>query len=183
VNYSSDVHNAEFNCFRYYGNIAWLAGFRYMNLAEQFGMQFTDDVDGLSVYNVNAYNNLFGGQLGGRVRQACGNWSYDLTGKAGVYGNAIRSSQLVTEVDGAVIRNTANSTTDVAFIGELGLSGYYKFSQCLSLRGGYQVLWIEGVALAPSQLGLTNTASSGTTLSTNGGVFMHGAHAGLMAEW
>ena len=69
-------------------------------LGETFDIQYTDVQTGSSQYNISAYNNLFGGQLGGRVGHACGPWSYDFTGKAGVYGNIIKSSQNVSDFSG-----------------------------------------------------------------------------------
>ncbi len=183
VEYQSLIHNAELNYLQSYGNVSWLLGFRYFNLQDKLFITFTDNQTGSSAYNISAYNNLFGGQLGGRVQQACGNWSYDLTGKAGVYGNVIRSSQNVSDFGGFTLRNTSNSGEQVAFIGDLELNGNYQFTPTWSLRGGYQVFWIEGLALAPNQLDFTDTPTSGTTLNKTGGLFMHGAHAGLMAKW
>ncbi len=106
-----------------------------------------------------------------------------MTGKAGIYGNAIRASQRISDFDNFTFRNTSISGGQLSFLGELGLNGNYKFSECLSLRGGYQVYWVEGLALAPEQLDFTDTDTSGTSLDKNGGLFIHGAHAGLMAQW
>jgi hypothetical protein len=186
VTYKSLIHNAELNYLQYFGlnrNIAWLVGFRYFNLQDKFFITVTDNQTDTGFYNTSAYNNLFGGQIGGRVRQACGRWSYDLTGKAGVYGNVIRSSQSIVDFDNTVLRNTSNDGSQLAFLGEIGLNGNYKFSDCLSVRGGYQVYWIDGLALAPNQLDFSVGPASGTTLNKDGGMFMHGAHAGLMAQW
>jgi hypothetical protein len=184
VTYNSDIHNAELNYLHYYGNIAWLVGFRYFNLSEKLSINAFDGDVGSAFYNTSTYNNLFGAQLGGRVKQACGRWSYDLTGKAGIYDNVIRSSQLVTDFDNASVdRNISKSGNQVSFLGELGLNGSYKFSECLSLRGGYQVYWVEGLALAARQLDFTDTPNSGASLNKTGGMFIHGAHAGLMAQW
>jgi len=186
VTYDAIIHNAELNyvhSFLSNPNLAWLVGFRYFHLGEKFDITFTDNQTGSSAYKISTYNNLFGGQIGGRVGHACGRWSYDLTGKAGVYGNDIHSSQNVADFNGFTVRNTSTNGGQVAFLGELGLNGNYEFSPNWSLRGGYQVYWIEGLALAPNQLDFTDTPASGTTLNKNGGMFMHGAHAGLMARW
>ena len=184
VTYDSEVNDGELNLLRSYGNISCLIGFRYFNLGERFSITATDAVDGTGFYNLNAYNNLFGLQGGARLQQACGNWSYDLTGKAGVYGNAVRSSQLVVDVDpSSPLRDVSTSGAQVAFIGELGFDGNYQFSPNWFLRGGYQVFWVDGVALAPNQLDFTDTTTSGTHLNKTGSLFMQGASAGLMARW
>jgi hypothetical protein len=182
ITYKSQVNNGELNLLRNFGNISGLIGFRYFELGESLNIVATDAVDGTGFYDVNAYNNLFGFQGGAKISQGCGKWSYDLIGKAGVYGNSISSSQSVVDA-GFPLRNVRNTGKHVAFLGELGLNGNYQFSQNWFLRGGYQVYWINGVALAPEQLDFTDTASSGTTLNKTGSVFMQGADAGLMARW
>ena len=48
---------------------------------------------------------------------------------------------------------------------------------------GYNVMWVEGVALAPNQLDFTDTPTSGTELRSTGGVFFHGANAGVVFQW
>ena len=48
---------------------------------------------------------------------------------------------------------------------------------------GYNLLWIEGVALAPDQLDFTNTPTSGTGLTSSSGLFLHGFSAGLEGRW
>ena len=185
VTYDSVIHNAELNYVRTFGNLSWLAGFRYFNLQERFSMAFFDNQNDTGTYHISTYNNLFGGQVGGRVvENCCGNFSYDLTGKAGVYGNVIRESQNVTDfANFNTVRNTSTDGGQVAFIGDIEFNASYQFSQCLSLRGGYQVYWVEGLALAPNQLDYTDTATSGTGLNKTGGLFMHGAHLGLQARW
>ncbi len=180
--YNSQVNNGELNLLHSYGNISCLVGFRYFELGENLNMTFNDVVDGTGTYDLNAYNNLFGLQGGARLVQACGNWSYDLTGKAGVYGNSVSSSQQVID-SGTLLRSVRTTGAQVAFLGELGLNGNYQFSQNWFLRGGYQVYWVDGVALAPEQLDFTNTTDSGTHLNKTGSLFMQGTHAGLMARW
>jgi hypothetical protein len=182
ITYDSQVNNGELNLLHNYGNISCLIGFRYFELGEHMNIVFNDVVDGTGSYDLNAYNNLFGLQGGARLVQACGNWSYDLTGKAGVFGNSISSSQQVIDA-ATTVRSVRTTGEQVAFLGELGLNGNYQFSQNWFLRGGYQVYWLDGVALAPEQLDFTNTPTSGTNLNKTGSLFMQGAHAGLMARW
>ena len=66
----------------------WLYGFRYLNLNEDFSIVSTDLQEGTSTYDVHTNNNLFGVQIGNRVRQSRGRWSLEGTGKAGIFGNA-----------------------------------------------------------------------------------------------
>ena len=69
------------------------------------------------------------------MENCCGNFSYDLTGKAGVYGNVIRESQNVTDfANFGTVRNTKAEGGQFSFIGDIEFNTTYQFSQCLSLR-------------------------------------------------
>ena len=150
LTYDSVIHNAELNYVRTFGNFAWLAGFRYFNLQERFALHFIDNQNDTGSYHISAYNNLFGGQIGGRVRPLLRQFSYDLTGKVGVYGNVIRESQNVTDfANFSTVRNTSADGEQISFIGDIGLNATYQFCNAWRLRGGYQVYWVEGLALAP----------------------------------
>ena len=59
----------------------------------------------------------------------------------------------------------------------------YELNKRVSVRAGYNLLWIEGVALAPDQLDFTFTSTSGTALNDGGGVFLHGVSVGIEARF
>ena len=65
------------------------------------------------------------------------------------------------------------STNHTAFIGELGLQARYQVTQGLALRAGYELLWLDGVAIAPAQY--TNIQG----IDSNATVFYHGATVGM----
>jgi predicted component of type VI protein secretion system len=44
------------------------------------------------------------------------------------------------------------SKDDMAFIGELGLVGTYKWRPNLILRASYDFMWVAGLAVAPEQI-------------------------------
>jgi hypothetical protein len=50
------------------------------------------------------------------------------------------------------------------------------------LRTGYNLIWIEGLALAPDQLDFSNTGDD-AELQDGGGVFLHGVNIGLEGRW
>lgn len=183
VSYQSQLHGAEINyvsgC-----DLAWLVGFRYVSLNEDFDLRGTDFDTGTSDYFVRATNNLFGGQLGTRLVAHRGAWSWEATAKAGLYGNAANQSQFVADFPpGFFLRSrVGDAGGSVAFLGDLNLTGSYHINSTWSLRAGYNLLWIEGVALASQQLDFTDTATSGTTLDF-GGLFAHGLNLGLEARW
>ena len=198
ADYSSSLHSVEANllCCDYSCRSScegpqrcreWapFVGFRYLNFNEDFDLSSTDFQEGTSVYEVNTRNNLFGGQLGGRYRISQGEWSYEAVGKAGIFANAAEQNApaIVDFLD--VERRPAQSESggNVAFVGEINLTGIYHINEVWGLRAGYNLMWLEGVALAPDQLDFTDTPDSGTGLDTSGGVFLHGLSAGLEARW
>ena len=100
--------------------------------------------------------------------------------KVGLFGNAARqNSFLKSSFESAPVffASAAGQSGQVAFVGEIGLTGDYRLSDRLLLRGGYQLLWIDGVALAPSQMPELNFTTQ-TGPPTTGNVFYHGALSG-----
>ncbi|MEO8271436.1 MAG: hypothetical protein ABI557_17065, partial [Aureliella sp.] len=65
-----------------------------------------------------------------------------------------------------------------AFVAEIGTNGAYCLTDHLSLRGGYRLLWVDGVALVSDQLASSNFYT-GNGFNGSGNVFYHGATAGL----
>ncbi|MDY0166922.1 MAG: BBP7 family outer membrane beta-barrel protein [Thermoguttaceae bacterium] len=186
LDYRSRIHNVEVNYWRRLGctNFHLLAGFRYFNLDERFNINSEDDQTGTSDYRVNARNNLYGAQLGGRWEATRGQLGVDFFGKAGVFGNAAGQRTFMGDLDNTVVLRDFNTTgSRTAFIGELGINATWRFTECLAARAGYQLMWVEGVARAPDQLDFTNTLQSGSALVFDQGAFMHGAHVGLEARW
>ena len=70
-----------------------------------------------------------------------------------------------------------------SFVGDINVTIACHLTDVWAVRGGYNVLWIEGLALAPDQLDFSDTAASGTNLQTSGGLFLHSVNVGLEARW
>ena len=93
-----------------------------------------------------------------------------------------------TLIDAAFASRIAAATSsvssfDVSFIGDINLSAIYRLTDIWGIRAGYNLIWIDGLALAPNQFDFANVAGAGTGLSSGGGIFMHGANLGLEARW
>ena len=185
LSYRSTLNNAEANYVGSLGgDLSLLGGFRYLSVNETFNIRSTDVDTGTSNYHVHTNNNLYGGQLGARWYQVRGDWDLMATGKAGIFGNDGSQSQTITDFpSGFFLRDSGNIRGgNVAFVGDINLSAAYYLNDVWTLRVGYNLLWIEGVALAQNQLDFTDTPSSGTTLRT-AGFFAHGVNVGLQAGW
>ncbi|HUT11416.1 MAG TPA: BBP7 family outer membrane beta-barrel protein [Thermoguttaceae bacterium] len=186
VSYKSELHNVEVNllddrhsCF------TRLIGFRYLNLNEDFDYESTDaagSIPSTSNYLIGTDNHLVGFQIGGIVeREVCERFCVDLTGKLGAYVNfAEQSTFLGDRFDNENVRRDFRERQgELAFIGELRFGCAYQLTKSMAAIAGYQLMWVEGVALAPEQLDLTTTPLSGSGLNDNGGVFYDGAYVGI----
>jgi hypothetical protein len=171
-NWNSRLYNTEIN-LRYDATcrITLLAGFRWSLLREKYGLQATGINNSIS-YDLNTDNNLYGFQIGADMKlMQYGCFHLDGLVKAGIYDNRAEKSVLITNTESETVYNEA--IDHAAFMGELGLQGCYQLTDRLTLRAGYQVMWIDGVALAPSQWGL------GESIDAKNTVFYHGANAGF----
>jgi hypothetical protein len=105
--------------------------------------------------------------------------------KAGIYNNnALNSISYRTNLFG--INESSGMVRDcTSFVGELNLNLTYSLTRELSIRGGYQLIWIDGVALASEQPSLNsgNFLTPVSAVDTNNSLFYHGALAGLEWVW
>lgn len=168
-------------------SVEWLGGFRYLSLQEKFDV-FGERIEfgGVErgVYDIRTQNNLFGGQVGARARRYMGRLNLEATGKVGIYGNDASETQSVMDFPRYYLRAPVSANHgNVAFVGELSFTAIYKLNDVWGLRAGYNLMWIEGVALAPDQLDFSYTTTSGGQIDTHGGLFAHGASVGLEARW
>ena len=171
-----------------YRSVEWFAGFRYLNLGEELDISARRVVAGLvedGSYNIRTANNLYGAQLGARLRRSRGQFGWDVTGKAGIFGNAADQTQSVTDFPNFPLRPIVSSSGGaVAFVGEINLSAFYHLTDVWNLRAGYNAMWVEGLALAPDQLDFNFAAApSGNQLHRGGGMFLHGVNVGLEGRW
>ena len=200
VKYNSTINSAEANVFstshgwrdfsESWLTLDWLAGFRYVGVEEQ--ATITADccvVDGTKTvvpYTVRTRNNMFGGQIGSRARWTWDRWAFEGWAKAGLLGNAEKQIQdpLYAFSGPPPLRGARSAAgTDVGFIGDINLSVIYRLTPVWGIRAGYNLVWIEGLALAPNQFDFANTSVAGTGLNSGDGIFLSGANLGLEARW
>ncbi len=169
-------------------SMTWFSGFRYLDLGEQMNMSTQRLILGPEPehgrYNVRTSNHLYGAQMGGRYRQTYGRFGWDTTGTAGLFGNDAQQTQTVTDFPNVALRDITSNRSSVAFVGDANLSGLYRLSNVWNLRAGYNVMWIQGVALAPDQLNFNFAdAQGGSHLNNTGGMLLHGVNFGVEARY
>jgi hypothetical protein len=191
INHTS-LRNFELNYMKTttFDKFALLAGYRYVDLHDKLDLSstFVDFFGNRSTsnYQIDARSRLYGGQLGVVFRQRWDLFTFELVGKGGLYDNFAAQSQVVGDQNNTTtLRNVFRQRKqDLAFVGDVGMNGVFQLSGNLLLRFGYNVLWIDHVALAPNQLDFTDTPASGTgVILKHGNLFMHGVNAGLEARW
>ncbi len=108
-------------------------------------------------------------------------------GRAGVYYNQASGSVSETYRDlanpGSIYSRRFTDTKDqVAFVGNLGVTGRFRLRENVRLFTSYEVMFLSGVAVAPDQVRGIQTDISGTTsldLQTNGNAVLYGGRVGI----
>jgi hypothetical protein len=182
--YSSRLNNGEIN-FR--APVAqrgrWtrdnLLGVRYIQFNESFNLNGQDAFFNVAE-NINTHtsNSMLGTQVGTALRTNWDKWQLNMTGKAGLFTNFI--SQRVSNLNstgvtagfppGFIPISTGRTSTDVAGVLDFSAIATYRINNNFALRGGYQLLYLAGVALGSQQM---------AGFSHGGDVFLHGPSAGL----
>jgi len=178
ASYGSDLLSLEVNyahelssCFD------WLAGFRYLELDELLHADL-NAAPQFFTYDINTRNRLYGFQTGLAGSLWNGErWTLSSQLKAGIFHNsAAHASQLNT----GVTQPALGSANRAALVGEISVLAEYAITDSLSARFGYDLLWLETVALASDQIPATNLFTQ-QGIAADGGVFYHGALVGL--QW
>ncbi len=198
MSYNSELHNGEVNYRRrWVGPFdwvqgSWLAGVRYFDLDERFGFSAVGSNTGVFVFDQLRFfnfdtvtrNQLTGFQLGGDL------WVNVLPGvqfgaetKAGIFGNH-------AEVESQAFSNSVAGAREflqdgrTAYLTELTASLVYRMTYSWSIKGSYNLLYVDNVALAPENFNtrdLSNAFGGGgftinrfPFIDTDGEVFYQG---------
>jgi hypothetical protein len=178
VSYESDLASGEINLRRRLGpQVTWLAGFRFLELREQF-----DILNGQRGFFSETDNDLYGFQLGGeaqlfRLRRSL----LFTTVKAGVYYNNADVTAAAASGSGAVLRFIDDEDT-AAFVGDFAVGMLIPMGPSADLRIGYQGLFLDGVGLAPDQLDDFSLFTASGTLDESS-IYYHGGFIGVDLFW
>lgn len=167
---------------------SYLAGLRYFELQEDFDW-LANDIASIGAgasgeMNVRTSNNLFGVQFGHGLTYETDRWNVSLFSKHGMYVNDARSTHDLT------FTNNPNGTADnfsneghensLNYLLQAGVTGRYHIRPNISLRVGYELMYITGLALAPNEISFDGTQS---LAGTSGDVFYRGFTFGSEFFW
>lgn len=182
LRYQSSLQSAEIGLQQNAAEFLRLGGgLRYV----EFNERLRDDVNtaALAPLGFNQFvtkNDLFGLQGTANVSLLeFDGLALNGFGAAGVYYNQAHSSAATQFGGGPAASRTSDSDGGAAFVGELGLNLKGRLTENLSWTAGYRLLWLEGVALAPDQIGQTNATFTSTRTDADGGAFLHGITMGV----
>ncbi len=187
VVYRSELKNAELNlkatCKHHNIIHTEFVGIRYLKVRENFVLTSQDEVTstptaGLGTYTIDTDNDLLGGQYGQEYGiPLFGMVLLSTKLKAGLFGNSVEQTTEI--IDSGVIRYNARDTEpELSFVGEINFSADVRVNNFISVHGGYNLLWVQQVALAPEQnypLGLAAVSP----INDNGHLFYHGFNLGV----
>lgn len=149
------------------------AGFRYVQLDEDYVSVVRASGDG-DRFKVS--NRMPGFQIGAlRDAWQLNRWiTLEPYGNVGGYLNDYKRE--VTDITGGVYTAQKHEFTEMAFIGEAGVTSVLRINPCLALRGGYQIVAIDGVGTA---LDAAVDAANLTPTFDRQTLIYHGARFGL----
>ena len=176
IDYQSTLNSLEVNVMRRRDvPLKFFAGGRYIEVDEDY---IDTSLGGLNPGDVNALfieNRLMGFQIGAqRDAWQLNRWvTIEPFGNAGAYLNYFKREDLAFVAATNLTTQDKHEFSEIAFLGEAGVTSVLRINACLALRGGYQVMAFHGVANALDTAQLTNGGFDPDTL------IYHGARFGI----
>lgn len=162
----------------------YLVGLRYMDMVDVVDWNATNIAtfageDGN--YHIDTNNDMFGLQLGCSLLMEHDRWNLELMGKGGPFINDAKAASAlsITNDDDSSFR-VNNRESSLAFVGEFQLIGRYHLRPNVSLRAGWQMMYITSVALGPDQM---NFSPDEGRFPYTGDPFYNGGIFGLETYW
>jgi len=156
-----------------------VSGFRFIRLDDQ--LQNRVPAFPNSNFDSRTTNDLFGWQLGldGDYGPFVDWLPLSLNGfvKAGAY---YANSRSVMNLNLADVEDSNSS--NLALAAELGVSLAYQFTHCLKMEVGYQVLFMDGIAVAAEQFSTTDLDPLTNSIN-HGSMLIHGAQVNIVGTF
>lgn len=143
---------------------SWMVGVRYVKLRERLRWlsiasrdttgDGIDDTGGEGYFNLDATNYMTGPQIGGDLWMCiCPGFNVGVDGKFALLGNNAKQHTEIFGIDlvdtyVGIVPSETTGNDKISFLAELSLNATYRLNHRLTFRAGYELVWIEGVALA-----------------------------------
>lgn len=179
--------------------LALMHGFRWFQVRDDFRFAAMNDPTETyedQFYDSRTRNDLFGYQVGGRFNYcATCRLNLGIGARFGVYGNSVEVHERIGDADMPAryqsadpdarvhVRQT-NRGTRLATLGEIDLGGGLRLTDAWTVRGGYRVLGVSGIA---TTVGVLRHEMFSPHLSArhaaNESMILHGAYIGTDFNW
>ncbi|WP_207790081.1 hypothetical protein [Polymorphobacter arshaanensis] len=147
------------------GEPDWKTTVMPATLADAKPMAGSTPVANPPFWTTDTGNSLYGVQIGARATVwQHARFSVEALAKAGVYANHAEQAALVSIRKQLNPASAAVNTT--SFVGEGGLVARFGVTDAVAFKLGYDILWLNGVALAPTQIAQMSTTP--TTVTATG---------------
>lgn len=185
--YKSHFWDAEFNYWRNftprnanYFALSGIVGFRYLQLNESFKLSMIRQPN-KSSYSIHTDNRMYGLQLGLDFQMNPMRWlSWDFFAKVGFFANDTEQKQFLGDLDNRVtLRHSKKHAWESGFFTDVSAQLGFNFLKYFNLHGGYQMMFLSGLAIAPEQVSNHVGSNAGKEDKTNGTAIIHGLFAGL----
>lgn len=190
LNYDADLQSTELSYRRYWvGNSprvsgTYLLGFRYVRMTEQFDFDI-EALAGDSALQWATANDVLGFQLGGDgwlgLRQGL---RIGCEGKAGIYNNRYEFSGTGTFPgvgNSPPDYNVVVDGNELAFVGEAGVSMVADILPSWSIKGGYQVYYLDNLATVAGNIDTTTILPP--VVNSEDDALYHGFSASMEYVW
>ncbi|MHC2066935.1 hypothetical protein ACYFX5_05660 [Bremerella sp. T1] len=170
----------------------WWVGFRYVRVDDD-AVYNTVGSGGSLEYTVDADNDMFGVQFGmDSALRLTNRWTLSMFGEIGVYGNRANQDSTIVLNGGANTFEESAASRRASMVVEGGFMSTFKVIPRGTLRAGYQVVYIDGIALGSDSFNFETGGAStlGTALAgrsafvnDNGNAVYHGPTVGFEYMW
>jgi hypothetical protein len=178
--YSTKLDSSELNLHKMLNDrVTIFSGFRWIELHDTLRVNMATPAT-FARWDEN--NHMYGGQVGTNwaLLDPSSAFRLNLSGKAGAYSN-----NACNRFTSTVVTGDHEEDSEIAFVGEGSLTATYFFTEHVAFRGGYQVMWLDNVALASDAAAATAQVPGGTSspVITDGRLFYNGATAAVEFVW
>lgn len=185
--YSSRYWQIEANYFGHltprnvnYFAFAALMGLRYINLREEFDLAFSTCLD-TSNYNINTHNDLYGVQVGGNLQiNPMPRLSFEIQSKFGYMVNRCGQDNFLGDCNNnIVLRDFSSKKFNGSWLIDFSSWMRYQLFPSFDFHGGYQLIYLTDLALAPEQIDKKTCPVNENRLYDKGQIFLEGGFVGI----
>lgn len=158
--YVSNFWTAELNYWRHfsprnanYFSLAGLIGLRYFHINEEFRLIYVNGTD-RSHYRIDTKNRVNTFQLGLDLQiQPTKRMSWDIFAKVGAFANWAKILAFLGDQNDTVkLRHYTKDKWKPGIMTDVGAQLGYQIFHFFEIHGGYELIFLNGVALAPGQI-------------------------------